>query len=70
VILVDERFDEDHFMEVTLTQREAECLSRFGEFKKKVVCNGEIISFAIIIEFDKSAVDCEESRKEKKLIYR
>jgi hypothetical protein len=70
MILIDEKVYEDHFIEVTLKQRDVEELWETGEFKSKVACNNEIISFAIIIERDKTLEVEQESRQTKKTRYR
>ena len=68
--LIDEKVYEDHFVEVTLKERDWNILLRDGELKQKVSCNGEIISLAIIVELDKSPVEEDLNRQEKKIKYR
>ena len=70
MILIDEEVYDDHFIEVILKQREVEELWETGEIKAKVLCNNEIISFAIIIEHDKTLEVEQNSRQIKKSRYR
>ena len=68
--LIDEKVYEDHFVEITLNERDWNILLRDGELKQKVSCNGEIISLAIISEFDKSQRIDDLNRQDKKIKYR
>jgi hypothetical protein len=68
--LIDEQIYEDHFIEVTLKEREVEELWETGEFKSKVLCNNEIISFAIILEHDKTLEVEQNDRQIKKSRHR
>ena len=68
--IIDEQVYEDHFVEVTIQERELNQLIKHGELKQKISCNNEIISFAIIIEHDKSAIVDPMERQEKKFKYR
>lgn len=68
--LIDEEIYEDHFIEATITERELSDLLQNGEIKGKVYCNNEIISFAIIIERDKTLEVEQDSRQIKKTRYR
>lgn len=68
--IIDEKVYEDHFLEVTISSRDWEHLKKEGQVKQKLLCNGEIISFALILDFDRSQIVDQENRQEKKSRYR
>ena len=48
--MVDEVFEEDHFIEISLDDLDLAILQKRGAVKRKTLVNGEIVSLAVVLE--------------------
>ena len=48
--MIDEKVDEDHFVEVLVKRHEIDRLLKNGVCMAKIIVNEEVISFALILD--------------------